>query len=331
MALNKVNAYEALIEELCSLKDESILILTHVKPDGDASGSAMAMAEMLAERGCSPVIYLDDNYEGSVEYFQNKDFLVDQLVSSYDVIICLDCAIDDRLGLPKGTTLQDIEAVKVINIDHHVSNPEYGTTNLIDDQSSATCEMLTQLFRLKDVKVNLSCANNLLLGVMTDTGCYKFNNATSETFDCTGWLLEKGAEKSILVEKVYQSTPLKVMQVQSWAISNMVVLENIKLAYIKVTDDVLENYDVRVEDLDSLVDVVREIEGIELVCRLSPDGDNVRFSLRSTNEERPILPLAKLIGGGGHQLACGATMENTSIADAETKFLGYVKEVFGAW
>jgi phosphoesterase RecJ-like protein len=187
---------------------------------------------------------------------------------------------------------------------------------------------LTNLFREFDLPVTPQIASMLLVGIVTDCGCFRFNNTTSRTMQAAAWLMEQGGDYHLVMKKMYFSEPINKMRLQGKVLETLTLSHSNRVAHFFVTDELLKSCGATQDDAENLVDTVRCIEGVEIVCRMQQLDESVRFSLRSINPSRPIIGLAKEIGGGGHALAAGATMENATLKSAEVRFLELVGDLF---
>ncbi len=305
------------------------LVVTHQRPDGDAIGSAQALTASLRALGKHCHTYFIHELPPQYESFVDDDTtLYDEIdLSRIDKIIAVDCANGDRLAIPNWLSFQDL-GIPSANIDHHISNESFATVNLVDVGAAATSEVLANLFREFKFPVTPQIASMLLVGIVTDCGSYRFNNTTSGTMRSSAWLMDQGGEYHKVMEKMYFSEPLSKMRLQGRVLEAVKMSHGNRVARFSVTDELLDSCGATQDDAENLVDVVRCIDGVEIVCRMQQLDDNVRFSLRSINPARPIIGIAKEIGGGGHALAAGATMEHATLEMADARFLELAEGLF---
>ncbi len=304
------------------------LIVTHARPDGDAIGSTVALGLVLQELGHHPRIYFDrELFPPQLNPFVPQDLLLEDTdLAAFDAVICLDCAAPDRLGLPVAKAVEDIP-LPCCNIDHHPSNGGFGAVDLVDPDAAATAEILARLFEGCGLPLPPAAATALLAGITQDTGCFRFNNTSPEVLQATAWLMRRGGDYQRIMDELYFNTPLRLLRLQARAIETTKLALDGRLAYFFVTDELLETCGCTAAEADDLIDVVRTIAGVEITCRMQQVDNDVRFSLRSQNPDKPILPLARRIGGGGHALAAGATMKNATLAEAEAELLQLAEEL----
>ena len=309
---------------------DNFLVVTHQRPDGDASGSVMAFCRTMRAMGKSATPYFhEEPAQNLLPFLDDTVRYGDIDLQPFKTLICLDCANAPRLALPNNMDIDDF-LIPVGNIDHHVTNEGYGSKNaiLVDAESAATCEILAIFFSAFDYPMPPQAATSLLVGLTQDTGCFRFTNTSSQCFDVASWLLEKEGDYQKVMQELYFNNPINVLRLQAKVIEATHFAFDNRLAWFHITDELLESCDTTADDADELVDIIRTIKGIEIVVRLQELKDCIRFSMRSQNPDRPILGLASKLGGGGHKMAAGATMENATLDEATRIMLNYAKELF---
>ena len=169
-------------------------------------------------------------------------------------------------------------------------------------------------------------ATALILGIITDTGSFRFNNTTSQTLRSAAWLKEKNADYGKVVDEVYYNEPFNMLKFQAKLYEDLQFSYDNRLAYFILTDELMSRYGVTADDAEEIIDIARVIKGVEIVCRIQDTDEGVRYSLRSMSPEKPILGIAHKLGGGGHALAAGALVKDISVRKAEELLLAYVGE-----
>ncbi len=306
---------------------KSILLLTHQRADGDAFGAIFAMHHCLRDGGVSAVPYVTDNIPERYESFAPKDTLVGKPIdfNDFDGVMSLDCANKKRIDIPNNTAFADLP-LPCCNIDHHIDNSKYGEINCIEDKCSATTEILSIMIKQLSLPCSSECATELLLGMITDTGGYRFNNTTSQTLEMASWLMEKGGDHDRIVAEMYYSESINMLKFQAKLFDEIYFAFDNRLAYFLITNNLLDHYGVAAEDVEDVVDIARAIKGVEIICRIQETEDGMRFSFRSMNPDIPIIEMAHQLGGGGHAMAAGALQKNITIERAEELLLAYASE-----
>ncbi len=306
---------------------KSILLLTHQRADGDAFGSIFAMSHCLNDMGISAFPYVTENVPDRYESFVPKDTLIGKQVdfNSFDGVMCLDCANKKRIDIPNNTTFSDLPLL-CCNIDHHIDNSKYGEINYIDDKCSATTEILSIMIKELSLPCSPECATALLLGIITDTGGYRFNNTTAQTLNIASWLMDKKGDHDQIIAEMYYNESIHMLKFQAKLFDEIHFAFDNRLAYFLITDELLDRHGVVSEDAEDVVDIARAIKGVEMICRIQETEEGMRYSLRSMNPAIPIIEIAHQLGGGGHEMAAGALQKNITIEKAEDLLLTYVGE-----
>jgi len=290
---------------------KNILLVSHINPDGDTLGSMCGVYSFILDNykkksdmvcvSDIPVTYKFIPYINDVKSISEID-----LSREYDLVITLDVASIDRCGDAK--ILFD-RAKATINIDHHGTNPNYAQINLVRPEVSATAEVLVDLFKEMNIEISLNTAICLYVGILTDTGGFRFSNTTSKTFNAVSELTAKGVKPAEIYQKCYESNSKDMVLFQSYCISKAEFLADNKIAYTIVYKKDLEKFNNKGEDFtDGLTEKLRSIVSTEIafvVKELSAGMSKV--SMRSRTQD--IAQICSSFGGGGHKLAAGAVIK----------------------
>src|SRR5712691_1568472 len=240
---------------------ESFVVLSHVRPDGDALGSQIAMGLALQKLGKQVKVW---NEEGLLEKFS---FLPGgELVSfppnepeDFDVVLALDTATRQRLGTP----LQAIRSAALwINIDHHPSNPRYGDLVHIDPIAPATGQILFELLQSQNLPLDERIAENLFAAISTDTGSFQYPNTTARTFEIAADVLRCGIKVGELSQKLYESYPRRRIELLRVLLDRMRFDADGKVASFSLPIAVANELGVIPEDNEGLIDHLRAIQGV---------------------------------------------------------------------
>lgn len=301
------------IEQLdSSIKNsKNILLVSHINPDGDTLGSMCGMYSFIKDnykKKCDmvcvsdiPVTYNFIPYINEVKNVSEYD-----LSREYDLVITLDVASIDRCA--EAETLFG-RAKKTINIDHHQTNPSYADINLVVPEVSATAEVLVDLFFDMELKVSLDTAICLYVGILTDTGSFKFSNTKENTMICASKLLALGVNPAEMYQKCYESQSKDMVLFQSYCVNKAEFCNNDKIAYTIVYKKDLEKFNNNGEDFtDGLTEKLRAIVSTEIAFVVKEIGAGVsKVSMRS--KEKDIAQVCSVFGGGGHKLAAGSVIK----------------------
>ncbi len=293
---------------LQEVKDaKTIGISGHIRPDGDCVGSCMGLALYLRKMmpDARVDVFLDDfseslrrNIAGSGSINTEYDTDVDR----YDVFICLDCE-KTRLGdaLPLFSAAAD-----TINIDHHVSNLGCGRVNYIVPGASSTCELIYDV--IDEDMIDTEIAKNLYIGMMTDTGVFKFSNTSRRTMEIAGRLIDFGFDFPRIIQEVFDERTYVQQQILGRALLESVQLMGGKCIFSVIDRKLMQFYNATGSDLDGIVSALVNTKGAECSIFLYETLPmTYKVSMRS-NGGVDVARIAVKFGGGGHMRAAGATI-----------------------
>ncbi|MCD8024544.1 MAG: bifunctional oligoribonuclease/PAP phosphatase NrnA [Candidatus Gastranaerophilales bacterium] len=296
---------------------KKVLLITHVNPDGDTLGSACAMKEFLGEKAD---ILVQTNEKTGVPY--NYKFLaplkeakfLDTVQDEYDLLIALDVASIDRIvEFPR--KIFD-KSKNTINIDHHKTNKGYAKLNLVKGGYSSTGEVLYDFFNELNIKISLKMAEALYAAILTDTGCFKYETVTKDTFLAVSKLLETGIDTSEIAKKCYDNKPKNMIIFQADVISNAKFALNGRAAYAIITTDIMKKYNVKNEHTEGIAETLRSISNVDISIVLKENSDKTtKASLRSKTID--LTPVVEKFNGGGHKMAAGCTIKKHAACAVE--------------
>lgn len=344
LKVNKINnirfkgvtmTIKADIEQNCALiarkilNSKTIIILSHIAPDGDALGSILALQETCKQLdnieiidavilGKVPDIY---KFLPGISNLKNHDDA--SLLDHYDLTIAVDSASQDRLG--KAEKFLNVSH-NTINIDHHGSNTNYTELNLIDDKASATGEIIFELANTLNADITKTIATNLYVSILTDTGGFKFSNTTSKSLIVAAKLIDYGADPQNIYQECYENKPFEMMKLHAFCVSNIEFSEDKKIAWSRVTRKLLKDLNAFDDHIDGIVELIRQIDSVEIALLFKETRDgNIKVSFRS--KEIDICPIALELGGGGHKCAAGATIKGITLEESINCVLPKIKNL----
>ena len=289
-------------------KANSIVILTHESPDGDAIGSSLGMHMALKSIGKNSDVILTE-FPRTFNFLPGaKDVKQESDIKNYDLAITVDCA--DLKRVMANEYFEN--AKKTIVIDHHGSNTMYGDINFVNPVSPACCEILAGMFEYFDINIDTEIGTCILTGIITDTGGFKYSSVTPETFEFTADLLRKGINVSEIYERVLETKTKANFELLKRSMDRLELLENGKVAFTYITKKDEEEVNAEPGDHEGIVEEGRSIEGVEVsVFIRQRDDENVyKISMRSTGNIN-VSDICFLFGGGGHPKAAGALIQGT--------------------
>jgi phosphoesterase RecJ-like protein len=279
------------------------LVTSHARPDGDAIGSTLALAQILRKMGKSAEIVLGDPVPLLYHPLPGSETIVrsSQVNGDYDAVIILECDSVQR------TRLRGLDNQFLINIDHHASSRPFANINWIDPSAVATAELVFRLAQAAQVKITPEIATCLYTAVLTDTGAFCYAPTNACTFELAKFLVEHGADPGKIAQSVYFSSPMSKMCLLGAALSRLE--RDGEIAWMSVTRHDMERFGALEEDCEGLVNYALSISGIEVAIFFREVAqERIRVSIRSKGAVN-VSEIAQKFGGGGHECAGGFSTE----------------------
>lgn len=280
---------------------ETIIIHRHVRPDPDAYGSQGGLAEILKASFPNKSIYTVGKEEESLNFLRRLDEIPDEIYNGALVIVC-DTANEERI-CDKRYHLGD----KLVKIDHHPNEDPYGDVVWVDTTASSTSELIYEFYlNGKDKGLNMSdeSARLIYAGIVGDTGRFLYPSTSEKTFSYAGELIHYNFSRPEMYDKMYELKP-NVVKLSGYLLQNFEMRPS-GVAYLKISKELLEEYDVKVSEASLLVGILGNVKGIKAWAFFIEETDQIRVRLRSKG---PIInTIARKYRGGGHPLASGASI-----------------------
>ena len=301
-------------------------ILSHVRPDGDALGSQLALALSLQQLGKDVRVWNENGMLEKYSFLPRAELLTKPpcAAEDVDIAIALDTAIQSRLG----TAFAAIRSAKIwINIDHHRSNPGYGDMVIVDPSAPATGEIIFRLIKSQDLPFNHDIAENLYAAISTDTGSFQYPKTSARTFEIAAELVRAGGlDVGKVSQQLYENYPRRRLELLRELLRTMRFSECGRVASFSLTLKTAADLAVLPEDNEGLIDHLRAIRGVIVAVFFEELADGkVRVSMRSKDESVDVCAICQKFGGGGHTLAAGARVRG-SLAEVEEKVLEEIRE-----
>ncbi len=284
-------------------KFQRFMVVTHVRPDGDAIGSVLALMLYLKKHGKQVWTVLEDTLEDKYHFLscaqETHIYEEGSPPPLVDVVFVLDSGDISRIGKVQNWLKNQL----IVNIDHHKDNTHFGHLNWIDPTASSVGEMLFRWFG-KDARGEMAQA--LFLSIATDTGFFRFSNASAEVYRAAASLLEKGASQVAVYENLYQNRPYQFLRLVERLLSHLELHNDGKLAISYITLDDMTWAECH--DTEGLLEYLAMIEGVEIFILIKErEKEEVSISFR-TKTDYDISILAREFGGGGHTKAAGCSV-----------------------
>jgi phosphoesterase RecJ-like protein len=305
---------------------DDFLLVTHVKPEGDAVGSALALALGLRKMG-KRVCLVDRD---PVPYFlrflpASRHFRQRPPRRSFEVLLLLDCNTLERAGFKQG-----LRAEKAGVIDHHIMRKDVseskitpsGQVNYIDPEAAATGILVYKVLRALKVEIDERIATNLYTAILVDTGGFRYSNTDSESLSIGALLVEAGARPWTITKELYENSRIQSVRLLSLALSTIALKDGV--AWMSVTKDMLDKTGSSSQDTEDFVNYPRGLQGVEVAAFFREEGSGFcKISLRSKGRVN-VAKVAEGFGGGGHAAAAGCRLEG-SLVNVQKKVLTAVR------
>ncbi len=280
------------------LEANHILIVSHVHPDGDTLGSALALYEVLKNAGKKVT-----HYNNSAELPYVYDFLPGftkikhELPKNFDVVVSCDCSTLDRLKIPEGE-------YTIINIDHHITNHYFGAMNLVVDHFTSAGMVVYELLKANEVPITKACAICLYTSIADDTGFFQYGDIDELTFSIVAHLVKCGANPKAIASNVKRREPLSKIRLYGYMLSHFSLHENGTVASIIFDRAILDATGAKRYDTKNSANMLRNIVHVtSAIMILEEKSGGYKVSLRS--KDLNVAKIALEYQGGGHKMAAG--------------------------
>ena len=298
-----------------------ILLLAHENPDGDAIGSLMAMYHMLKDLGKNVLVVVPE-IPPAFLYLNGIDKVLSKTDDTFDLGIVVDCANKERIGQINN---EFSNCKKTIVIDHHISNSRYGDINYVEELTASCTQVLYYLFKKWNINITNDIGEAIITGCLTDTSGFRNNNVDKNTFMMAAELMDIGID----INKIYYLAVSKKSMAQyllmKMTLDRLEMFEDGKIAFSYISEEDFANVGALPGDHEGLVDLGRNIGGVEVSIFMRED-DGYRISFRS-NGNIDVNEIAKKFGGGGHKMAAGAKIDG-DFKETKNKVLLEIKKEF---
>lgn len=303
--------YDVKLRILAKIREyDTIIISRHKRPDGDATGSTLGLAEIIRETYPEKRVFLDNT-----DYSEYLSFLGDEGPKPEDadyknaLAIVLDSGSFDRISNPRVSL-----AAEIIKIDHHIFDASYGNISWVEEERSSVCEMIAEFYYTfrDELTLTKKAAECLYTGMVTDSGRFRFRGTDGNTMRLAGMLLDAGVDYERIFS-LLRAEELDTLKFDAYLTQKIKLTEN-GVAFLRVSRRLRKIRGISLEDASNTVSLMENIKGSLIwIAFIENDDDTVRVRLRSRFVE--VQALAAEFGGGGHACASGATVH--SRADEE--------------
>lgn len=310
---------------------KNIVIVTHKNPDGDAIGSSLALYHYLISLGHNVTVITPNDYplflkwmpgENTILKYDNDTKIALSKIENADLIFTLDFNHFSRSGDMENVLAKT--ETNFIMIDHHQQPADYAEFTYSDPGMSSTCQMIYHFIeKLDDLdKITSEVATCIYVGIMTDTGSFRYRSTTSITHKVIADLIDRGADNTRIHENIYDTNTLSKIQLKGVALNNLRVLPEYKTAYITLSQKELDQHNFKKGDTEGFVNFGLSIKGIKFAAIfIENKGEEIiKISLRSKGDFSVNEFSRNHFEGGGHNNAAGGR-SNLSLSNTVEKFI----------
>lgn len=298
---------------------ECITILSHLNPDADAIGTALGIYSLLKKDKTKRVEVVNGSkvLPLHLDFLPGFDKIKHQIEYENSLIISCDCGSMDRLGF-------ELDGRDIINIDHHRSNTQYGSINVVIADYASSSQVAFELFK-KLYSIDADTATCFYTALLSDTRYFTTTSVNKEVFDVAHALVDAGAKPDVIAYNFTQRRPLSSLRILEKALSSLTLHEEAKVAVLMVTKEDIEATGATVPDMEGIVDYARSLVTVKIALFAMELNDGIRISLRSKCVD--LSQVASAFGGGGHKVAAGFTMKESGLEESIDRILEKIKEL----
>ena len=295
-----------------------ILVVTHINPDADTISCALALSNYLFEEKIKHKVFnKQNNLPNNLDYLNRFDKITNEFPKFYDLAIYVDCGDINRPAISIDKTC------KMINIDHHQSNNNYGFLNFVDDSKASTAEVLYDFFIKNEMNISKNTATCLYTGIYSDSIGFTTPRTNKNTFKAINNLVEKGADPSYIADMLIKRQSLAKYRLLPLILNSLELHNDGKIASIYVLEEWFEQTGALYTDCEDVVDMILNIKIVDIAVFLRAKNNSIRISLRSKKDD--ISKIANHFNGGGHKNAAGCSIKSNDILKAKNILINYIK------
>ena len=284
---------------------ESFLIATHIRPDGDALGSLLAMSFMLRKLGKKADAYCQDTVPPGQRFLPGSESILhsNPEIGHYQAAILVDCGDLHRVGNTLAPQLEQIPLL--INIDHHVSSSPFGNLYWVDPLASSTCEMLYRLSLALALPLDAAIASQLYTGILMDTGSLRFSNTTKQVLEIMAALVGAGAQPAYIAQQVYESDSPNRMRLLAEVLRTVCFHADHRLATAEITQAMFAKTGTSAVDSEAFINQLRSVKPVQIAMMFREEANGVVYASLRSKDDVDVASFAEKYGGGGHRHAAG--------------------------
>ncbi|NLD16020.1 MAG: bifunctional oligoribonuclease/PAP phosphatase NrnA [Tissierellia bacterium] len=305
-----------MIKELIT-KANTIGVISHINPDADNLGSLTALSTSLRLLGKDVKSICIDTIPYNLQFLHDVGKLTSNYDMDLDMLFILDCSSVDRLG--HASSLIERTDI-VINIDHHISNNIEADYSIVEVAASSTGEVLYKFLKEINLPIDVNVAESLFTAISGDSGSFRYDTVTSETFTIASELLDLGVNNKKINNNLYAMNKIAKVQMLGLAIDRLKIIPQKKLGITYILIDDFEELGAADADVEGIVEYIRDIDDIEIAILLRQNSAGFKASTRS-KENYDVSELSLKFGGGGHIRAAGFSIKDLNLEETIEEIL----------
>lgn len=310
------------ISEILKNEDD-FLVVAHYNPDGDAIGSTCAMGHILSALGKKYTLYNPSGLPQRYSFVDNPAPIVNELPEVLPKwTIVLDCGAKERIG---EALYARIDSTRIIDIDHHLGNGDYGEANWVDVRQPAVGNMMAELAQELEIPLTGGLAECVYLAVATDTGFFTYGSTTPESLELAAHMLRHGLDLPRMNRHITKQWSEERMRLWTEVMSGVELYNDKTIAVGAITDAMFERTGTTSEDTENIINFIRRLKSVRVAAIFRQEGpEEFKFSLRSYGNDN-VQEIASRFGGGGHKNASGGTI-NAPLDEAKTLLVDVISD-----
>lgn len=303
-------------------KSRYILIITHVNPDPDSIGSALALSNLFSENKIKHKVFnINDDLPQNLDFIPRFEKITNQLPAFFDLAISVDCGTYKRLGFELDSS------IPLINFDHHKSNENFGVVNIVDPMKSSTAELVFEFFKHNGLYITKNSATALYVGIYDDTLAFSLGRCDELTFEKINFLVECGASPSEIANKLLRRDSLAKYRIIPKVLDSLELYKEGEVASIVAKEEWFKQTGAHNRDCEDALDMVMSIAIVRIAIFVRVVNGVSRVSLRSKGQI-DVSKVAGKFGGGGHYNASGCTIDTLDVEKAKEIVLKEIFEIY---
>ena len=303
-------------------KSKYILIITHVNPDPDSIGSALALSNLFHENRIKHKVFnVSDDLPQNLDFIPRFEKITNQLPAYFDLAISVDCGTYKRLGFELDPS------IPLINFDHHKSNNSFGAVNIVDPMKSSTAELVFEFFKHNGLYITKNSATALYVGIYDDTLAFSLGRCDEITFEKINFLVECVASPSDIANKLLRRDSLAKYRIIPKVLDSLELFKEGEVASIIAKEEWFKETGAHNRDCEDALDMVMSIAIVRIAFFVRVVNGTSRVSLRSKGKI-DVSAIAGKFGGGGHFNAAGCTLDMLDVEKAKDLVLKEILEVY---